>query len=620
MTSGGNGGQQQNTRSPAAVMQPGQHSMGPNGPTSQQNPGNPTQQQPQDQMMTSAAPSGQPVPMGQPMAAGGYQPTILSSPIGAPGAAAQYAQYVVVNQHGQHVLQPANIAFPGMTAMPAQTQQPGQQFIIMPQQAKPATQQPQIMTSGGPPASQSVTKSMSQAPAQYTLTTAGMTNSGIVSQPGAPQSQTFMIAQHPMGGSPTLQAAAPNMSTGMPSHIKAEPGKQMANAQQQQQTQQVGQQPMQILPQGQLAYVNTAQAAPGQAFIQNGQMYIRTQGPQDGQAASQLMFSPQGIPLQTHPQTMQPGIPPQQLPPGLTTSMQPMTPMVSTGGTNVVRAPLGGYPTQAPAGKTQISRSQPTILPATNTSTVPANRLSTTQPSFLTQASPKSKQKMSPRTTGSTTLSTKGPSMAATSKSILNSIKQQHSNQMGSSGSPPLLTSNASPLSMIPPGSPSASGPPVLQTSLTAPPVQSSNSNSQPPLLQPMMQMPTSGSNTTSSYVNGGRPAVTMATSLSVTSASAYKPIDTKAPIRPNLTNNKTIPAAAPMEPISKVSNENLSQNSMKPAQDSYIQHVIDGHVIHESSQPFPIDEDAKGEFMFTFKITWPRSNCNPHLKTLDWN
>merc|ERR1711899_103106 len=162
-------------------------------------------------------------------------------------------------------------------------------------------------------------------------------------------------------------------------------------------------------------------------------------------------------------------------------------------------------------------------------------------------------------------------------------------------GSPPLLTSNASPLSMIPPGSPSASGPPVLQTSLTAPPPQTSNSNSQPPLLQPMMQMPTSGSNTTSSYVNGGRPAVTMATSLSVTSASAYKPIDTKAPIRPNLTNNKTIPAAAPMEPISKVSNENLSQNSMKPAQDSYIQHVIDGHVIHESSQPFPIDEDAKG-------------------------
>ena len=113
---------------------------------------------------------------------------------------------------------------------------------------------------------------------------------------------------------------------------------------------------------------------------------------------------------------------------------------------------------------------------------------------------------------------------------------------------------------------------------------------------------------------------MTMATSLSVTSASAYKPIDTKAPIRPNLTNNKTIPAAAPMEPISKVSNENLSQNSMKPAQDSYIQHVIDGHVIHESSQPFPIDEDAKGEFMFIFKLIWPRSNCNPHLKTLDWN
>ena len=243
MTSGG-GGQQQHRA--MQQQQTGQHSMGPTGNPSQ-NPGTQSQQQ-QDQMMTSAAPGGQPVPMGQAMTAGTFPPTILSSPLGTPGATAQY-QYVMVNQQGQHVLQPANLSFPGMTAMPAAQapQHPGQpQYIItgLPQPAKQGSQQPQMMTSGGPGApagSQSVTKSMSQA-STYTIS-----GSGIVSQPGAhAQPGTFMIA-HQMGGSPTLQAtAAPNMSmqstsTSMQqSHIKPEPGKQLASAQQQQ-AQQVGQ-------------------------------------------------------------------------------------------------------------------------------------------------------------------------------------------------------------------------------------------------------------------------------------------------------------------------------------------------------------------------------------------
>ena len=591
--------------------------MGPNGnPTQQQNPGNPSQQQ-QDQMM-SAGPSAQQVPMGQPqMPTGTFQQPMLSSPIGAPGAGAQYAQYVLVNQSGQQILQPAMNVIPGM-AMPTQNpQQQGQPQILymQPQQAQPGAKQPQMIAGAGPAASQSVSKSMSQAPT-YTL------SQGIMSQTGAPQ---FMVVGGPaaMGGSPTLQATAPNMSmstsTSMPSHIKAEPGKQMATAQQQQ-AQPVGQQPMQILGPPGAAYVNAVQPAQGQAYInQNGQVFFRAPGPQDGQATTQLIsFSPQGPSMQAHPQPMQPGLPTQQLPQGLSTSMQPMTSLATTGGTNVVRAPVGGYPTpQAPVGKTQISRAQPTLLPATSTSTNATNRMSTAAPSFVTQPSPRSKQKqMSPRTTGAHTFSNKGGGIntQAATKSILNNIKQQ--NQMGSSGSPPLLTSSASPLSLIPPpGSPSATGPPVLQTSLTAPPPQSSNSNSQPPLLHPMTgsgpmipPMPTStstlSSTTTSSYVNGGRP-VTMATTLSVTSAGGFKSIDTsgKVPIRPSQIPNKPIPAA-PMEPISKTSNNTLpiSQNSLKPPQD-FIQHVIDGHVIHESSQPFPLEEDIKGKFK-SFTLT----------------
>merc|ERR1719491_379080 len=303
--------------------------------------------------MMSGGPSGQPVPMGQPMPAGTYQQPILSSPMGAPGAQPQY-QYVIVNQNGQQMLQPTMSIMPGM-AMPTQNpQQQGQQQIIYMQQPQPkqGDQQPQMMTSGGPAASQSATKSMSQAPT-YTLTSSGIVQSGA----GGPQ---FMVVGGPaaMGGSPTLQAAGPNMSmsasASMPAHIKAEPGKQMATAQQQQQAQQVGQQPMQILPPG---YVNAVQPSPGQAYInQNGQLFtIRAPGPQDGQATSQIMFSPQGLSMQAHPQPMQPGLPSQQLPQGLSTSMQPMNPMASTGGPNVTIAaapsgPLYLHATHEPHG------------------------------------------------------------------------------------------------------------------------------------------------------------------------------------------------------------------------------------------------------------------------------
>ena len=96
-----------------------------------------------------------------------------------------------------------------------------------------------------------------------------------------------------------------------------------------------------------------------------------------------------------------------------------------------------------------------------------------------------------------------------------------------------------------------------------------------------------------------------MATTLSVTSAGGFKSIDTsgKVPIRQGpgaggLTANKLIPAA-PMEPITKPSNHSLpptSQSSIRPPQEC-LTHVIDGHVIHESSQPFPLEEDVKGEF-----------------------
>lgn len=582
MTSGVSGGPSNTSSSP--TMQVGQqHSMSSSG--SQQAPGPPSQGSDQQQLMSPAgaasAGANQSVPMGQPMTAGGFQPTIISSPLGAPNAAAAQYQYVVINQQGQAVLQPANFSFPGMSAMPT-AQNPGQQYIItssLPQAAKQGSQ-PHLMTTGAPVSmSQTVSKSLATQQPTYTLSSAGL-----MSQAGGPQPQTFMIA-HQMGGSPTLQAAASNMvtNTSMPSHIKAEPGKQM-HQQATQQPQQVGAQQPMILPPG-MTYVNTQQ--PGQAFIQNGQIFVRAPPPQDGQATSQLMFSPQAMQMQPQP-TLQPGLATQQLPPGLTTSMQPMTSMAVTSGSTVVRAPMA-YPSPIPSGKTQISRAPPTLLPATSASSSTTSRGSTSSASFMTQPSPKSKQKMSPR---QPPLSTKGMTTAQATKSILNSIK----NQVGASVSPPVLTSSASPLSLAP-GSPSAGGPPVLQTSaLTAPPPP--NSHSQPPLLHPMM-MPTSGSNTTTSSFVNGKP-MTIAHTMP---SNSFKPLDTsgKVPIMPSIkkavNNSMNSTSAAPMEPISKsVDSSNDNKNGMKPPQEC-LTHVIDGHVIHESSQPFPLQDDIKGKF-----------------------
>merc|ERR1711953_714447 len=285
--------------------------------------------------------------------------------------------------------------------------------------------------------------------------------------------------------------------------------------------------------------------------------------------------------------------------------MQPVT-MTSTssGGTTMVRPQMGFA--APPAGKTQISRAPPTLLPATSTNTNPTSR-STTSTAFMTQpsASPKSKQKMSPRTTTQHTLASKGglSATSADTKSILNTIR----NQSVSSVSPPILSST------LPPGNPSAVGPPVLQTPLSAPPSQTSNS--QPPLLHPMM-IPSSMPNSTSAspaYINGGRPT-TMVPSLTTTTA-------TKVPILPNNSSHQVRkgfppPVAAPMEPVAKPMTT-PEVNGKRPQE--CLTHVIDGHVIHESSQPFPLEDDIKSRQRKKTEVTknLPTSNITTHTTSV---
>jgi hypothetical protein len=64
--------------------------------------------------------------------------------------------------------------------------------------------------------------------------------------------------------------------------------------------------------------------------------------------------------------------------------------------------------------------------------------------------------------------------------------------------------------------------------------------------------------------------------------------------------------ATVPMEPVlMKSSNTDMNghraNNSapMKTTPQDFLTHVIDGHVIQESSQPFPLNDDLKGELVF---------------------
>ena len=573
-------------------MQPGgqQHTMGTPG-TPQQNQGPQAQGQSDPNAMLSPAGT-------QPMQFAG-QPMVMPTGAILPQPQPQFQYVMTVNQQGQQVLtQVPTLSYPaGMTTMPAQGTQQGQQYIITGNTSLLASkggQQPQ-MISGSPQAIQG--KAMSQSgPASSMAPTYTFTSNGLVASGGTSGPQAFIMA-HNMTGSPTMQAATPAgmIPSASGGHIKAEPGKQPSlQLQASNQTSNTSGQAQQMTPHGQMILppgMFATQTTPGQAqaYIQNGQIILRHSGPQDGQATSQLMYSSQGLQIQPHPQALQPNLN-QPMPAGLTTSMQPMS-VVST--TSMSRP---SYTTQPPTGKTQISRAPPTLLPATSTTTNTTARTSTSSSaSMMTQPSPKSKQKVSPRNSGPLS---KTPLSSTTPKSILNNLKSA-----ASSVPPPVLTSNGAPLGVLgAPGSPSSGGPPILQTSSLAAPLPPSSGG--PPVLHPMNMMPAGAP-----FMNKPSPLT------SSMGGSAQKPSDGptstlastagKIPIRPALTkpsSGSNATTAAPMEPVGglnkSVTEVNGKHDVSKPPNEC-LTHVIDGHVIQESSQPFPLDDDSKGTYNY---------------------
>lgn len=316
-----------------------------------------------------------------------------------------------------------------------------------------------------------------------------------------------------------------------------------------------------------------------QAFFQNGQLILRAPVAQDSQTPH-LMFSPTGQPLQPQPPaTVQVSVH-QPLPPGLAASMQPMAMTTASGGTP--RPPIS-LPNQPPIGKTQISRALPTLLPTTTTSTSMARPPTSNYVlgPGVQNPSPKSKQKMSPRTSSSGQVG-RPPGH----KSALNSLKMPPN--MGTM-SPPVLTGSPG----LTPNSPL--GPPVLHTSsplMTAP---QGLPHLQPPTLQPMMQPPPmSIANSSSNYVSKTNQPPSLLSSMAGQRIEAG---NNKLPLMPAIKKNveKLANNVQVQEPAQQQTNGQGLDTPKAVVKPNVLTHVIDGHIIQESSQPFPLDSDTKG-------------------------
>ena len=523
--------------------------MGHPGQIQQSPAGQPMQMQPAQAM-------GQPMTMGQPQ----YQVVQPYS---------QFPQYAQVNPQGQLVFQPAAANFIG------QPGQPGQIMVLpQPQPGKPNMVVTQPSTPGKPPGQP-----------QYTITSTGLQLAP--GQPGQPQ-QTFimapqMVQQSPMPG----QVSMPGPQPGQPGNMTPMQGKDgkpvMTGPPQPMQLQQNPAVPQQVLLQnGQMAYMQPQQ-------LQNGQIIFRPAAPGD----QQIMFSSPSGPPTAPPQTPTP-----QTIPATTPMPSPMT---------MPPARPNGMPGSGPPpGKTAISRAIAPLLPTVSQS---GPRMGFPGPAANTpnQPSPKSKQKMSPRggnigpgrPPGPKSLNTAKmmPKMPTAPTDLLAGAKPP---QLQSEAGGPPLTGAGGPPTLTPMMMPVVSGvsgppssimptpqsmivsmpsvpvkPPVYQMTTTLPtvstvtPIQSQTllSDSGPPMLTKEINppMPNLGPPNLSGPGSMITPAPVLKTPISIAPGTTQTPADA----------NQTSSA----QPTPKA--------VVKPNQ--VLTHIIDGHIIKESSTPFPV-------------------------------
>eukprot|EP00088_Acartia_fossae_P048933 TRINITY_DN5358_c0_g1_i8.p1 TRINITY_DN5358_c0_g1~~TRINITY_DN5358_c0_g1_i8.p1 ORF type:complete len:846 (-),score=250.25 TRINITY_DN5358_c0_g1_i8:301-2838(-) len=499
-----------------------------------------------------------------------------------------FPQFAYTNQQGQLVLQPAQqFSIPGAAA-PGQPQ--GQQVILTNVPQKPGQPQMMVSTPGAVPGK----------PGQpsYTITSSGPIQMPGAGQPGA-QPQTFMIT-NPMGQvsmpAPSGQnQVLPTSMTGMkgadgkpvncpPAAAPMQPGP--PNQQQF------------VIPSPGMTYM-PATAGP-QQIIQNGQQLIfRAPVPPE----QQVMFSPSG---QAPPQT------PHQMP---TQNQMPPGPNNPVGGMQMT-GPRPQTPAVPPPGKTAISRAI-APLPTTITQTGARAGLNTTT-NAPGQPSPKSKQKMSPRGGGN------GVGRPPAPKN--NQMKMM----------PPRMAGvGAGAVTSVPMSGSMPPGPQTVQTNMLRAPLpaavpqvtsqqqQQQQIMSGPPTLSPMMvtsdpnhmvQVPQSMVSSVQSIPQMSTistvPTPSLSTAIPVSTVSSVptsKPSVDTALDPPTLTkeintsmpnlgqpNAPLAPVISRPPPVSKPieNGDNTSAPASTPkavVKPQVVTHVIDGHVIKESSQPFPV-------------------------------
>eukprot|EP00092_Neocalanus_flemingeri_P011857 GFUD01012787.1.p1 GENE.GFUD01012787.1~~GFUD01012787.1.p1 ORF type:complete len:643 (-),score=122.96 GFUD01012787.1:406-2157(-) len=366
------------------------------------------------------------------------------------------------------------------------------------------------------------------------------------------------------------------------------------------------QQPQFVLPPG-MAYM---QSGP-QQILQNGQIIFRSQGPPD----QPLMFSPTGQPPNGPPQSQAPHQ--SSLPPPNNSMPQMTMPGTAVRPSNM--------PSGAPPGKTAISRAIAPLLP-TVSQTNPRMGYNPVTGNLPNQPSPKSKQKMSPRGNSLGPGRPPGPKAQNTPKMM--------PRMAGGAGSSPIPGSPGSPT--MNPGSPR---PPTLQNASSPGPHLTQMSQG-PPTLTPMMfpSQPTPQSVVPPQSIPVSLPLMTHSmppkplyqmppASTSIpTSSVPPTPIQTNPensfgpptltkevnPPMPNLgpPNISNPPSLEKAPSISNLKAPPPTTQSSTPilpdgepglvptpkavVKPQVLTHVIDGHIIKESSQPFPVSPTKK--------------------------
>ena len=548
----------------------------------------------QQQMAAQAPMAGQPITaqMGPALQQQQFFLNPQAMPAGATAAAPiPMTQFATYNQQGQLVIQQMPLQIPA-------NQQPGQQQILYTNAAAVAAQQQaaqqqqqhkpgQPMMAAGPPGSAVAGKPMAM--------------------PGTAVSQNYAIAgsgtlvASTAGGQQTLMIANPM------SAVTSQPGTPVSGSQQVKQIQpstpdgkgapanmSSATTPTQMLqvptgapgtPQTPQMFVNAQgmvmASMPGnltQAFVQGNQLFLRAPAPQDASAAQPVMFSSPTAPNQSPLAPQQPGQLQPQANPQL--AAQPLQPMA------MARAPMSTFqPVNQPVkqGKTAISRAMP-IRHGFQSPQVPPHIQP--QPPQLPHTSPKGSKSKSPRVPGLIGRPP-GPGKAA---AALNALK-------GPAAVAPqrLPSSVVSSMAVV-------AGPPMLQTTqaLLPPPVVVQAPQTQfpgMPKLQPMaMAAPPA-------------PAV-------LPPPPAVEPKKEEAPGAASAADSK--------DEVESKESVDTPKAVVKP---NVLSHVIDGHVIKESSTPFPVRDDKEGndrertnasafEFLLFRKrdATWPPWPLRPAL------